>query len=224
VHLIATFETDHQRTLSGGAHERPSADSVNGSDNEEESEHAISDSHDSRSVSPNAGDISVWAARPTCKAVVRSSSGGGSCSLCAQDWAILLRHSSVGDWQTLGIDEHRWVVKAQEGDSCTLGPGRGQRLQDHPDLGVHVSRLANILRPACVRPTSVFRVFPFRLPATFESGVLRSAFAGSLEANSLADPVNSWSVIAASGGSRARVDSGYSNLAIVCLRDRQAAS
>ena len=46
-----TFETDHQRTLSGGAYERPAADSVNGSDNEEESERAISDSHDSRSVS-----------------------------------------------------------------------------------------------------------------------------------------------------------------------------
>jgi hypothetical protein len=46
-----TFETYHQRTLSGGAYECPSADSVNGSDNEEESEHAISDSHDSRSVS-----------------------------------------------------------------------------------------------------------------------------------------------------------------------------
>jgi hypothetical protein len=38
-----TFETDHQRTLTGGAYERPSADSVNGSDNEVESKHAISD-------------------------------------------------------------------------------------------------------------------------------------------------------------------------------------
>jgi hypothetical protein len=46
-----TFETDHRRTLSGGACERRSTDSVNGSDNEEESEHAISDSHDSCSVS-----------------------------------------------------------------------------------------------------------------------------------------------------------------------------
>jgi hypothetical protein len=45
------FETDHQRTLSRGAYEHPSADSVNGFDNEEESEHAISDTHDSRSVS-----------------------------------------------------------------------------------------------------------------------------------------------------------------------------
>jgi hypothetical protein len=33
------------------AYERPSADSVNGSDNEEQSEHAISYSHDTRSVS-----------------------------------------------------------------------------------------------------------------------------------------------------------------------------
>jgi hypothetical protein len=46
-----TFEIDHARTLSGGAYERRSADSVNGSDNEGESEHAISDSHDSCSVS-----------------------------------------------------------------------------------------------------------------------------------------------------------------------------
>jgi hypothetical protein len=48
-HLAArTFETEHtpRWTLSCGAQERP-ADSVNGSDNEDESEHAISDSHDS---------------------------------------------------------------------------------------------------------------------------------------------------------------------------------
>jgi hypothetical protein len=46
-----TFETDHRRTVSGGAQERAAPDSVNGSVNEDESEHAISDSHDSCSVS-----------------------------------------------------------------------------------------------------------------------------------------------------------------------------